>query len=182
MTQTLSLATMAAIALSLTPVWAQAQKKQPLSPPATTSVTVNGKAISIKYSAPSLKGRKMFGDGGRIAQDPNYPVWRAGANSATLLHTEADLIINGLTVPKGDYTLFALVNDDTWQLIVSKETGQWGLSYKKDNDLGRVKMTMSKPSAPIETYAMTLSSTGGDKAKLQLEWENVIASVNILVK
>lgn len=111
----------------------------------------------------------MFGDGGRIAQDPNYPVWRAGANSATLLHTETDLVINGFTVPKGDYTLFALVNDDTWQLIVSKETGQWGLSYKKDNDLGRVKMTMSKPSAPIETYAMTLSSTGGDKAKLQLE-------------
>ena len=124
----------------------------------------------------------MFGEGGRVTQDPNYPVWRAGANSATALHTEADLDINGLMVPKGDYTLFALVNEDTWQLIVSKETGQWGLAYKKDNDLGRVKMTMSKPATPIETYVMTLSSAGGNKAKLQLEWENVIASVNITVK
>lgn len=182
MTKLLSLATITAIALTLTPTWAQEKKKQPASPPATTSITVNGKAISIKYSAPSLKGRQMFGEGGRISKDPNYPVWRAGANSATALHTEADLDINGLMVPKGDYTLFTLVNEDTWQFIVSKETGQWGLSYKKDNDLGRVKMTMSKPSAPIETYVMTLTSTGGNKAKLQLEWENVIASVNIAVK
>lgn len=181
---TKSLVTLVTLAISLTPAWsqAQAQKKQPLSPPAATSITVNGSVVSIKYGAPSLRGRKMFGEGGRVTQDPNYPVWRTGANSATALHTEADLDINGLMVPKGDYTLFALVNEDTWQLIVSKETGQWGLAYKKDNDLGRVKMTMSKPATPIETYVMTLSSAGGNKAKLQLEWENVIASVNITVK
>lgn len=181
---TKSLVTLVTLAISLTPAWsqAQAQKKQPLSPPAATSITVNGSVVSIKYGAPSLRARKMFGEGGRVTQDPNYPVWRAGANSATALHTEADLDINGLMVPKGDYTLFALVNEDTWQLIVSKETGQWGLAYKKDNDLGRVKMTMSKPATPIETYVMTLSSAGGNKAKLQLEWENVIASVNITVK
>ena len=179
---TKSLVTLVTLAISLTPAWSQAQKKQPLSPPAATSITVNGKVVSIKYGAPSLRGRKMFGEGGRVTQDPNYPVWRAGANSATALHTEADLDINGLMVPKGDYTLFALVNEDTWQLIVSKETGQWGLAYKKDNDLGRVKMTMSKPAAPIETYVMTLSSVGGNKAKLQLEWESMIASVDITVK
>ena len=176
------LLTLVTLSLGLTPAWSQAQKKQPLSPPAATSITINGSVVSIKYGAPSLRGRKMFGEGGRVTQDPNYPVWRAGANSATALHTEADLDINGLMVPKGDYTLFALVNADTWQLIVSKENGQWGLAYKQANDLGRVKMTMSKPDAPIETYAMTLSSAGGNKAKLQLEWENVVASVNIAVK
>ena len=53
----------------------------------------------------------MFGVGRRVTQDPNYPLWRAGANSATALNTEADLDINGLMVPKGDYTLFALVNE-----------------------------------------------------------------------
>ena len=63
-----------------------------------------------------------------------------------------------------------------------KQTGQSGMDYSQDKDLGRVAMTMSKPPAPIETYKMTLSSTGGNKGKLQLEWENVIASVAFTVK
>ena len=155
---------------------------QPPSPPAQTSVVIDGKTLSIKYSAPSLKGRQMFGAGGRISKDPNYPVWRAGANSATAFHTDADLDIKGLVVPKGDYTLYVLVENEKWELIVSKQTGQWGLTYNQANDLGRVKMDMSKPPAPIETYKMTLSSTGSKTAKLQLEWENFIAAVPIGVK
>jgi hypothetical protein len=67
-------------------------------------------------------------------------------------------------------------------LIVSKETGQWGLTYNPKMDLGRVKMTMSKPPKPIETYKMTLSSTGPKMGKLQLEWENHVASVPIAAK
>ena len=154
----------------------------PQSPSASTSVVIGGKTISIKYSAPSLRGRKMFGPGGRISQDPTYPVWRAGADDATALHTDADLLIGSLSVPKGDYTVFALVNVDPWQLIINKQTGQWGLSYDAKQDLGRVPMTISKPSAPIETFKITLSGTGGNKGKLQLEWENVIASVPVTVK
>src|SRR5437764_12773118 len=111
-----------------TVVFAQ-EKKAPASPPAQTSVTIGGKTLTVKYSAPSLKGRKMFGADGRIAKDPTYPVWRAGANSATAFHTDADLVINGLNVPAGDYTLFVLVNVNPWQLIVNKQTGQWGLAY-----------------------------------------------------
>ena len=135
------------------------------------------------YSAPSVRGRKIFGAGGLLSQDPTYPAWRAGANSATAFHTDADLDIGGLAVPKGDYTLYVGIADpDNWQLILSKETGQWGLTYNKQKDLGRVKMTMSKPPAPIEVYKMTLSSTGPKTGKLQLEWENHIASVPIAVK
>src|SRR5277367_1397111 len=115
------------------------------SPPAQASVTVGGKTITIRYSAPSVRGRKIFGDGGLLSQDPTYPAWRAGANSATSFHTDANLDIGGLRVPKGDYTLYAWVADpDNWQLIVSKETGQWGLTYERKMDLGRVKMNMSK--------------------------------------
>jgi hypothetical protein len=149
------------------------------SPPATTEITVNGKKISIKYSAPSMKGRKIFGKDGLIAKDPGYPVWRAGANAATALHTDADLMIGSLHVPKGDYTLFVDTGTDPWQLIVSKETGQWGLAYKKANDLGRVPMKITKPAAPVETYKMTL--TGGNSPKLELAWENVVATVDIMV-
>ncbi len=154
----------------------------PQSPAAETSVTIAGKAISIKYSAPSLRGRQMFGPDGRISKDPTWPVWRTGADSATALHTDADLDIKGLAVPKGDYTVFTLVNAMPWQLIINKQTKQWGLTYKPDMDLGRVPMNMSKPPAPIETVKITLSGAGGNKGKLQIEWENVIASVPFTVK
>jgi hypothetical protein len=153
------------------------------SPPAKATVTIGGKNLTINYSAPSVRGRKIFGAGGVVSHDPTYPVWRAGANEATAFHTDADLDLGGLRVPKGDYTLWVLVKDaEAWELILNKETGQWGMSYAAAQDLGRVKMTMSKPPAPIEKMKYTLSDLGGNKAKLQLEWENHIASVPIIVK
>jgi hypothetical protein len=153
------------------------------SPPAQASVAVGGKKITIQYSAPSVRGRQIFGDRGLLSRDPTYPAWRAGANSATSFHTDADLDIGGLSVPKGDYTLYCWVkNPDAWELIINRETGQWGLSYDAKRDVGRVKMAMSKPPAKIESYKMTLSSTGPKAGKLQLEWDNYIASVPITVK
>ncbi len=166
----------ALLAASVTVVFAQ-------SPPEETSVTLAGKTITIHYSAPSVRGRKIFGPGGLLSNDPTYPAWRAGANSATSLHTDADLDIGGLNVPKGDYTIYAWIQDpDNWQLIINKETGQWGLTYNPKMDLGRVKMTMSKPANLIETYKMTLSSTGPKTGLLRLEWEHHIATVPITVK
>jgi hypothetical protein len=153
------------------------------SPSAETSITLDGKTISVHYGAPSVRGRKIFGPGGLLTNDPTYPAWRAGANSATAFHTDADLDIGGLRVPKGDYTLYAWVADpDNWQLIVSKQTGQWGLTYNAGMDLGRVKMTMSKPPALVEKYKMTLSGTGAKSATLRLEWEKHIATVPITLK
>src|SRR5258706_3081024 len=121
------------------------------SPSAQATLSIGGKAISIRYSAPSVRGRKIFEPGGLLSQDPTYPAWRAGANSATAFHTDADLDIGGLSVPKGDYTLYVWIKDpNAWELIINKETGQWGLTYTAAKDLGRVKMTMSKPPAPVE--------------------------------
>jgi len=153
------------------------------SPPDQATVTVGGKTLTIKYSAPSVRGRQIFGDGGLISHDGTYPVWRAGANSATAFHTDADLSVGGLYVPKGDYTLFVLVKDpDAWELIINKQTGQWGLRYSEAQDLGRVKMTMSKPASPVERLKYTLSDQGGNKVRLQLEWENHVAFVPVTVK
>jgi DUF2911 family protein len=147
------------------------------SPAAQTLVAVAGKTIRIDYSTPSMRGRKIFG-----GLEPYGRVWRAGANSATALHTDANLDIGGLSVPKGDYTLFVYLDPKQWQLVISKATGEWGLDYDQSHDLGRVKMDMSKPPKPIETYKMTLSSLGANKAKLQLAWENTIAEVPITLK
>jgi hypothetical protein len=142
------------------------------SPAAQTTVTVAGKKITIDYHAPSMHNRKIFGE-----LVPFGQVWRAGANEATALHTDATLQIKNLTVPKGNYTLFVWPERNGWQLIVNKQTGQWGLEYHQDQDLGRVAMDMSKAPAPIETFKITLTSN-----KLQMEWENTIASVPIVVK
>jgi hypothetical protein len=156
--------TLLLLAVAILP--AQAQKKQRPSPPMETSVSLGGKNVSIKYSSPSMRGRKIFGE-----LVPYGKIWRAGANEATALHTEADIVLGTLNVPAGDYTLFVLPEADSWTLIVNKQTGQWGLTYNPEMDLGRTKMTLSK-IAPVESYRMTLSAD-----TLLLEWEETAASV-----
>ena len=150
---------------------------QPLSPPADTSVTINGKKITINYSAPSMRGRKIMG--GLV---PYGAVWRTGANAATSLKTEGNLTIDGLKVPKGDYTLYTFVDPSQWLLIVNKQTGQDGTDYDQAQDLGRVKMTMGKSPSPVEKFTITLTATGGNKGLLKLAWENTIASVAFTVE
>ena len=150
---------------------------QPASPPADTSIDVDGKKMSIRYSSPSVRGREIFG--GLV---PYGRVWRAGANSATALHTDAALDIGGLAVPPGDYTLYILPTQQTWQLIINRQTGQWGTEYSEGKDLGRVKMSVSKSVSPAESYKMTLSPTSGKSAKLQVEWADMVASVPVTVQ
>jgi hypothetical protein len=148
-----------------------------LSPPAKTSVTIDGQRISINYSAPSMRKRLIFG-----GLEPYNKVWRAGANDATMLHTSADLQFKDLLVPKGDYSLFVWLDQKQWQLIVNRQKGQWGLEYHQDRDLGRVPMEMSRPPRPIELYKMTLTKTSLTQGQLKLAWENTIATVDFEVK
>jgi hypothetical protein len=165
--------TLTLLLLATTLLFSQEQKKkQRPSPPAETSVSLGGKNVVIKYHSPSMRGRKIFG-----GLEPYGKIWRAGANEATALHTDADIVLGDLTVPAGDYTLFVnLESADSWTLIVNKQTGQWGLTYKPEMDLGRTKMKVTKV-APVESYKMTLSSN-----ELKLEWEETSASVPLKLK
>ena len=170
------LAAVVLMAASASLVWAQ-------SPSATATGVINGKSIAVRYSAPSVRGRQIFGAGGLLSRDPTYPAWRAGANAATTLTTESDITVGTLAVPKGTYTLYAWVqNPDAWDLIISRQTGQWGLNYDAKQDLGRVKMTMSKPSALVETLKYTIADKGAGRGELRLEWEHRAATVPITVK
>jgi Protein of unknown function (DUF2911) len=156
-------------------------KAPPKSPPETATATIDGKAISIKYSSPRVNGREghIFTKDGLISHDPHYPVWRAGANAATTLVTDADMKIGDLTVPKGTYTLFVDISDpDHWTLIVSKDTGEWGLRYDSTKDLGRTSMNMSKPAATVEDLKYTID-TQGKTGTITLAWEDHEASVPI---
>jgi hypothetical protein len=153
-------------------------QKAPASPPDQASLSVGGKTITIKYSSPSVRGRKIFGPGGLLSHDANYPVWRAGANAATSLHTDVNLKLGNLTVAAGNYTLYVLVADpDHWQLIVNKQTGQWGLTYDPKQDLGRTPMEMSAPPQAVERLKYTLTSD-----KLTLAWDNHVASVPLTIE
>jgi hypothetical protein len=148
------------------------QKKAPASPPAEASTMIAGKTVSIKYNSPSVKGRKIFG--GLV---PFGQVWRAGANAATSLHTETDLTIGNLSVPKGDYTLYVLPAEKEWTLIVNKQTGQWGTEYSQANDLGRVKMTVKPTGTLVESFKITLT-----EKVLSMDWENSSATVSLKAK
>jgi hypothetical protein len=148
------------------------------SPHESTSVEIGGHKITISYGRPSLHGRKMIG-----GHEPYGKVWRTGADEATTLETDADLDINGLRVPKGKYALFTLFTPESWTLIVNKTAKQWGaFSYREADDLGRVPMNVSKSTAPVEQFTITLVPAGPDAATLKMEWETVVASVPVKIK
>ncbi|HEY8460511.1 MAG TPA: DUF2911 domain-containing protein [Blastocatellia bacterium] len=155
---------------------AAAAQRNRISPHETTELTVNGKKISVTYGRPSLKGRKL---GVELA--PFGQVWRTGADEATMLNTEADLVIGGLTVPKGSYSIFTLPSESGWKLIINKMVNQWGTVYDEKQDLGRVDMKMGKTSAPVEQFTITLASAGNGGV-IKLEWENTSASVDFSLK
>jgi hypothetical protein len=171
--------------------------KNTKSPGAETSVTINGQNLWIYYHAPSVRGRQIFGGAGAL--EPYGKVWRLGADYATVLHTDADLDLNGLAIPKGDYTLYADLDNGQWTLIINKTLMDGarhigGVGKSPDGiregattndpatELGRASLTMGKPSSPVETVKITLSGTGGGKGKLLVEWENVTASALFTVK
>lgn len=161
-------------------------KANPQSPGTETTATIGGKQIWIYYHAPSARSRKIFN--GEGALQPDDSVWRLGADYATVLHTDANLDINGLAVPAGDYSLYVFLDKGKWELIVNKKTGQWGINMDgtttdvPSDELGRTAMTMAKTASPVETLKIDLSHPGGNRGKLTVEWENVAASVPFTVK
>lgn len=134
------------------------------------SVKMSGKTIRIKYAAQSMPGAKVFG-----AVVPYDRVWLVGGQPIQF-YTEAGLEIQGLGVPKGEYSLYILPDAKEWQLIISKQTGPQAASYTSRMDLGRVPMDMKKAPAPVDPLRVSLVSYGSVAGKLEVAWENVIAS------
>lgn len=165
-------------AVCVLPMHAQQSKKPLLSPPEKASVTLDGKSVTIDYSSPSMRGRKIMGE-----LVPWDKVWRTGANAATTLKTEANLQIGDLAVPAGTYTLYSLPSQQEWKLIVNKETGQWGTKYDQSQDLGRVPMMKGpRPSSPVERFAIKFENTSDKKTELHLIWENTDVYVPVTAK
>src|SRR5579862_6946569 len=163
--------TMAIFALTLAAV---CQDKSRPSPAAQTQCSIGGKSVTIAYSSPRAKGRKIFGD-----LVPYGEVWRTVANEATTFVTQGDLSVGGKTVPAGSYTIFTVPNADKWTLIVNKKTGEWGIPYKYESDeLVRVDMKVSKLPSPLENFTINYAKSGSG-CTLQIDWETTRASVDI---
>lgn len=107
--------------------------------------------IAITYGQPHARGRKI--EGGLIPLDT---VWRFGANMATALHTDVNLQIGALAVPRGDYSLFLLWTRSGWQLIVNRATAVWGTEYDATHDVGRVPLAVKKLTDAEESLSIYL--------------------------
>ena len=147
-----------------------------LSPRDTVEASVGGATLAVEYSRPSRRGRTIFG---KVV--PWGKVWRTGANEATHFRTDHDLIIGGVTVPAGTYTLFTLPSPSGWKLIVNKQTGQSGTEYTEAEDLARIDMKVESLPKPVEQFTLDVEphAKGG---MLRLRWDTTQASVPFTVK
>jgi hypothetical protein len=156
----------------------QQDKNARPSPPAKATCDLGGgKSITIDYSSPRAKGRKVFG--GLV---PFGQVWRTGANEATTFVSNADLKVGGSDVPAGSYTIFTVPESDKWTLVISKKSGEWGTNYPgPSEDLVRVPMKVSPTSGAVENLTIGFDKGAGGCA-LRIEWENTRASVDVAKK
>ena len=171
-----SLAAASFLVLATSPLSAQQPTTPPAPPPlriaassfATVEVHLNSRPIggewyeedaaltgpariAISYGQPHARGRTV--EGGLVPRDT---VWRFGANAATTLHTDLDITLGTLKLPRGDYSLFVLYTGTAWQLIVNRGTGQWGTDRDALKDVGRVALTSRALAEPEESMTIYL--------------------------
>ena len=147
----------------------------PLSGRGETTAQLGGATITVDYGQPARRGRDLFG-----ALVPFGEVWRTGANQATHFTTDRDLVLGGLAVPAGAYTLFTIPEPDGGVLIVNRQTGQTGTAHDEAQDLGRVPMTRSERPESTELFTIEITETDGGGA-LRLVWGHDVFAVPLTV-
>ncbi|HEX7241168.1 MAG TPA: DUF2911 domain-containing protein, partial [Longimicrobiaceae bacterium] len=146
------------------------------SPRDSVQARVGAATLSVNYGRPYLRGRRAFG-----GMAPWGQVWRTGANQATHFRTDRDLVVGGTPVPAGAYTLWTIPAESGWQLVVNKQTGQWGTMYDAAQDLARIPMRTERVAAPVEQFTISVEP-GGEGGVLAMAWENTRAFVPFTVR
>lgn len=145
-------------------------QEKPLSPPAKAEGTIDGAKITINYSAPSARGRKMIGE-----KDPYGKVWRTGANKATVFEVSKAVKIEGKDLPAGKYALFTIPGETDWVIIFSKTWDQGGaFDYNEKDDALRVNVKSTKTTTFVETFNIAV-----EKDKVTMKWENFSVSFKV---
>lgn len=171
---TLIMLTVLIVSFASTLIFSQSLPKPWESQKASVSTTIGIKEISIVYSSPAVKGRKIWGE-----LVPFGKVWRAGANENTVISFAENVKINGQDVAAGKYGLHIIPTENEWTLIFSKDYQSWGsFSYKPENDALRISV---KPyQTPFEENLIyTFKNKKADAADVVLSWENLSVSFTV---
>jgi hypothetical protein len=142
----------------------------------TLKATVGGANLTVDYGRPRRRGREIFGN-----VVPWNQVWRAGANAATGFTTDADLLMAGVVIPKGSYTLFVFPSPEGSKLIVNRQTGQWGTAYDARQDLVRLDMASEQLAQTVEPFTIAVEPQG-QGGVLRLRWDRTQFSVPFTVR
>ena len=143
------------------------------SPAATVNANIGGARIEVAYSRPATRGRDIWG--GLV---PYGEVWRTGANSATIFTTDTNLILRDLNLPAGSYTIWTTFTESSQELIVNRQTGQWGTDYDESQNLGRVDMTVDQLRDAVERFTISFQEMAGGGV-MHLDWDHTRFSVPI---
>jgi len=146
-----------------------------VSPAATLAQDIGISRIELSFARPAVKGRKIWGD-----LVPFGQVWRAGANSATVLTLSHAAKVAGRDVPAGTYGFFVIPGEKTWTLVLNKKAKQWGAyEYKPQEDLLRWEITpQTGPFLEYLDYRVLPADTGS--ATVELGWEKLRVSFPVV--
>jgi hypothetical protein len=131
----------------------------------TVRAHVGGATFTVDYGRPLARGRTLLGD-----VIPYDRVWRTGANAATQFTTSAPITLAGLAVPAGAYTLWTIPRAQGIELVVNRQTGQWGTGYGPSHDLGRAPMRTETLAAPVEQFTISIDSADARRGTLAMAW------------
>ena len=151
-----------------------AQQAKP-SPAAQAKCDLGGgKSVTVDYSSPRMKGRKIFG--GLV---PYGEVWRTGANASTRISFSTPVKFGGAEVPAGDYSLFTIPNENEWTVILNKDIKSSPFSYNASNDVVRVHAPVVKLAEHVETFTILVNNVRDDSATIDLLWDHTCVPVKL---
>ena len=139
--------------------------QQQLSVRDTARATIGRATFTVDYSRPLARGRTLLGN--VISYDR---VWRTGANAATQFTTSAPITLAGLSLPAGTYTLWTIPHVGGVELIVNRQTGQWGTEYGRAHDLGRAPMKADSVRTPVEKFTISIEPSDARHGTLVMSW------------
>lgn len=151
-------------------------KLTPASPSASFVQELGSTTITVNYSRPLVKDRKIFGE-----LVPFDQIWRTGASDATQFSVNKDITFGGNKLVAGDYSLFSIPSKNEWTIIVNTDTKLHGDSeYDEKKDIFRFKIASEKSTHFYETFTIEINDiTTKGEAFLKLMWENTMIKIPI---
>ncbi len=157
-------------------ITAEAQQLRTPAPSPTQTVQQDFGISSVQliYSRPGMRGRKVFGD-----LVPYGKIWRTGANSATRIKFNDDVMIGGKPLKAGEYALYTIPNENEWDVVINKGSENWGTNYKQEDDIVRVKVKPTRLNDAVETFTMQFDNVKANATDLKIMWEKTAVAVPI---